>query len=126
MTDEMREKDRARARAWKKRQLEADPEGFYARRRDIELRSRYGIGLEDYDRMLAEQNGRCLICGKPEERAPKQGNCLSVDHDHVTGAVRGLLCVHCNAILGYAEDGPHVLRMAIHYLEETTYGAPVE
>lgn len=54
----------------------------------------FGITLEEYDRMFEEQNGLCAICRKP----PKNYR-LAVDHDHDTGAVRGLLCPPCNRAL---------------------------
>lgn len=73
---------------------------------------RYGITAEDYDHMFAEQNGLCAICGRPDSRA------LSVDHDHETGKVRGLLCSKCNFLLGYADDDPEILTRAIEYLAE--------
>lgn len=48
--------------------------------------------MEDYEAILAEQDGGCGICGRP----PKSGKSLAVDHDHATGFVRGLLCFMCN------------------------------
>jgi hypothetical protein len=56
-----------------------------------------------------QQNGLCAICGLPEEH---------VDHDHVTGQVRGLLCAGCNKGLGFFRDSPQLLRQAAEYLEE--------
>jgi len=61
--------------------------------RKSELMKRYGLTLEEYDAMLAFQDGRCYICDrKPRARDPR----LAVDHDHRTGAIRGLLCAICN------------------------------
>jgi len=57
---------------------------------------RYGITIEQYNEMVANQNGLCKMCGtKPTQ--------LHVDHDHNTGEVRGLLCVSCNVHLGWFE-----------------------
>jgi hypothetical protein len=50
-----------------------------------------GFTAEDYDRLLAAQGGGCAIC-----KAPPKTRRLHVDHDHKTGAVRGLLCHRCN------------------------------
>jgi hypothetical protein len=63
--------------------------------------------------MLEQQNGVCAIC---------HGNCttwkaLSVDHDHRTGKVRGLLCQTCNTGIGALDDSPDLLRRALEYLE---------
>lgn len=69
-----------------------------ATRRSRALKTNYGITIEDYDRMFAEQNGLCAICGKTDSRR------LSVDHNHVTGKVRELLCHTCNMNVGFAEN----------------------
>src|ERR1700682_3605555 len=83
---------RERPRAW--HQTERGREHM----RNARLRSRYGITLEDYEAMLAAQDGRCAIC-----RQPPKKNRLHVDHDHMTGEVRGLLCGPCNRGLSYFE-----------------------
>lgn len=70
-----------------------------AYRRNSHLRKKYGISLEDYDAMHDEQRGVCAICGNEES----QNRHLSVDHDHETGRVRGLLCGSCNTKLGWFE-----------------------
>jgi hypothetical protein len=70
----------------------------------------YGISLADYDRMYAQQGGRCKMC----KRKPKRGLC--VDHCHATGRVRGLLCHNCNSLLGLAGDDPSVLMAGRLYL----------
>lgn len=64
------------------------------------LRYRYGITIEDYERMLAEQNNQCAICGV----APPPGRRFHTDHNHATGVVRGLLCQRCNIGLWALED----------------------
>jgi hypothetical protein len=76
------------------------------------LRRRFGITPEDYDAMFAAQGGVCAICG-----SPPRGRRLSVDHDHDTDEVRGLLCSTCNAGIGSMRDDPELLRRAIAYLE---------
>jgi hypothetical protein len=80
--------------------------------RDNKLRLKYGIGIEDVDAMYELQQGRCGIC-----QTPKGVERLHVDHDHSTGAVRSLLCLNCNSMLGHAKDSMAVLRAAILYLE---------
>lgn len=81
------------------------------RRREI-LRQ-YKITEIDYAIMLVKQNGLCAICGEP----PKKDKMLSVDHCHLTGKVRGLLCNRCNFILGLAHDQPSILQASLLYLK---------
>lgn len=84
-------------------------------RRDRDLRRKYGITIEDYDRMLAEQNGLCAVCRVVDHgRGP--GTRLNVDHCHTSGAVRGLLCAACNKGLGNFRDEPAIMTRAIAYL----------
>lgn len=61
---------------------------------------RYGITQEEYVQMLLDQEGVCAICGCP----PKEEKVLAVDHDHITGKVRGLLCTRCNLRVGHLES----------------------
>lgn len=82
---------------------------------------RYGISLEQYDNMLLKQNGVCAICKQYETMKNKKGTIcnLSVDHDHETGLVRGLLCRNCNVGLGNFSDDIRVMRVAIAYLSKS-------
>lgn len=77
------------------------------------IRTHFGLEPEDYDRMLAEQGGVCAICrGGPVGRHKY----LCVDHDHATGAVRGLLCDKCNRAIGLLGDSAERLSTALAYL----------
>jgi hypothetical protein len=90
-------------------------------RRNAWLRRTYGITLADYERMLAEQGGGCAICGGPGEVSKRNpAGLLHVDHDHVTGRVRGLLCEKHNLLLGQWSDDPALLRRAADYLERVS------
>jgi hypothetical protein len=82
-------------------------------RRRHRLRCIYGMSLEEYDAMLDRQGGVCAICKKK----PDAGKALFVDHCHVTGMVRGLLCGKCNSVLAFGNDDPDILRAAIAYLQ---------
>jgi hypothetical protein len=79
----------------------------------------YGITIEQYDEMLARQDGVCAIC-RGEETRTMAGTVLAlcVDHDHETGRVRGLLCHPCNMLLGFARDDEERLQAAVRYLSE--------
>lgn len=79
-----------------------------AHSRDLSLQRTYGITLEDYRAIIAAQHGRCPICTKPLE-----GISNPVDHDHVTGVVRGVLHTYCNhRILGRLRDWATAQNMA--------------
>ena len=73
---------------------------------------RYGLTLDQYDEMLARQNGRCAIC----LRFPEATNKMHVDHCHVTGKIRGILCRSCNWALGQFREDRYSLSRAIEYL----------
>ena len=86
------------------------------------LKNNFGITLEQYNNMVISQGGVCAICGKAETSYDKKAQAikkLAVDHDHVTGKVRGLLCTNCNLMLGSAYDNIDTLKSAIIYLQTT-------
>lgn len=82
------------------------------------LRDSFNLSFDDYLQMFNAQNGVCAICNQPETHR-RQGKLktLAVDHNHKTGAIRGLLCSDCNTGIGKLKDDPKVLRSAIQYLE---------
>lgn len=84
-------------------------------RRAEMIRYRYGIAYEEYLVMLEAQDNRCLICGAQ----PPEGKVLVIDHDHATGAVRGLLCQRCNQGLGFFGDDQARLARALRYLKRS-------
>lgn len=89
------------------------------KRRDTQLRIKFGITIEDYEAKLAAQNYKCAICFKKEtavDSHSKQPKSLAVDHCHLTGKVRGLLCQQCNHGLGKFQDSIVVLMSALQYL----------
>ena len=74
---------------------------------------RYGISLQDYNLMNKSQNGKCKICNNKNDYHDK----LYIDHNHITGKIRGLLCRACNTGLGMFKDSPETMKSAIRYLE---------
>lgn len=83
------------------------------------LKSTYGISQETFNSMYQSQKGKCRICSidiSSEIGQTKKGK-AHVDHCHVTGKVRGLLCTKCNTILGMSNDSIRILQEAINYLE---------
>ena len=80
------------------------------------LPKRYGITFEQYELMLAEQNGECAVCGTDNAGSSRTSGRLFVDHCHTSGKVRGLLCHNCNQGIGHLQDDIDRLRSAIEYL----------
>ena len=107
---------RTKRLAYKKEWREARREHLKQLDRNITA-SKYGITHEQYEAMFKAQNGLCAICGKPETRIIKGSlSLLSIDHDHATGKVRGLLCQWCNRMLGAVENEAFV-PAAMEYLK---------
>lgn len=102
------ERQNGLTRTWRERH----PDKARRSSRASNLKRKYGLSIEDYERLLETQGGVCAIC----QRVPPQG-IFAVDHDHATGEVRGLLCQsRCNRALGLFGDDPEVLVRAADYL----------
>jgi len=101
-----------------RRGREKAPERYadYSRKRN------HGLNPGDYGRMLAAQGGGCAICGTTD---PGNGKSFHVDHCHVHGNIRGLLCQGCNTGLGQFRDNATTLRQAADYLDKSAKGASV-
>lgn len=109
------EKLKASTIAWQK----ANPERVKLLKRKTHLK-KYNLTINDYDKILKNQNNRCAICKKEDKKT------LHVDHDHSCCnqraiscglCVRGLLCTNCNALLGNARDDITIINNAIEYLK---------
>lgn len=107
------ERKRATDKAW----YEANYERIIEQRRPRVRERKYGVTPETYDAMLADQVGRCAICGTDEPGG--KNTCLSIDHDHATGVVRGLLCINCNHGIGALGDSVEGISKALEYLLRT-------
>lgn len=104
-----------------KRQRRLDPlvrEEENSRRRETrgstrweQIKSKYGLTRDDYNRILVSQGGLCRLCSQ-EMKYPH------IDHCHITGKVRGILCSKCNTGLGKFNDSEELLGKAIEYLRE--------
>jgi hypothetical protein len=81
---------------------------------DTYYRRVYGITEKEYNSFLIVQNNVCAVCGKKNMGDRR----LSVDHDHRTGKIRGLLCVKCNSVLGMVDDDILLLTNMIGYLRK--------
>lgn len=80
--------------------------------KEIQLRRKYGISVEQYELMVRRQNSVCAICSNPCNRYGR----LCVDHDHATGKIRGLLCNNCNRALGLIHDSLEIAERFVEYL----------
>lgn len=101
-----RERRNARLRRWRA----ANPELAKAHDRRTRLRRKYQLAESDLDAMFVAQDGKCALCAGAKA--------LVVDHDHVTGKVRALLCHRCNTSLGWLEAHPGLLDRAAAYLDQ--------
>lgn len=95
-------------RRWRKN----NPERF----KDHMMKRHHGLPLGSYQKMLAEQNGCCAICGTD---TPNGQGRFHLDHCHDTGKIRGLLCHSCNLAIGYFRDNIATIQSAIKYLTQT-------
>ena len=90
--------------------------------KNSQLKTIFGITLEEYELLLEKQNGVCAICGNSvvdiHNKKTGKKRKLAVDHSHKTGKIRGLLCGRCNRAIGMAEESPTILKKMINYLKE--------
>lgn len=107
-TDKAQEKIKTYSKEYYKRP------GVKEKTRAHGINRRFGISSDVYLKMLSLQKNKCAICNK-EESCPKH-KYLSIDHDHKTGKIRGLLCNKCNKAIGLLDDNPKILHSAINYL----------
>lgn len=99
--------------AERKRYYSENPNKKSEANRKAQLK-KYGITPEEYNSLFTSQMGCCAGCGIHQSKYNKR---LSVDHDHITHKVRGLLCQGCNSVLGYAFEQVSTLKSLIKYLE---------
>lgn len=118
-----KDRSNARYRKWYNRQPRAklnEQQRNYRGRTDVAKRNelkKYGITLEQWMSMVSAVGGKCEVCGSTDE--------LCVDHDHVTGEVRGALCRGCNRSIGQLGDDLESLQKAVDYLAKTQLGRNV-
>lgn len=119
-----RKENKEKVRKAGRKYYKENPEKYKERRlrykgkmRDTYLKRNYGITLIEYNLLLKKQDYKCAICGSKDPKGFSKEN-LSVDHNHKTGKVRGLLCQPCNMFLGLIKDDKNILSKTIKYLEE--------
>ncbi len=102
-----------RARRWKDK-VAATPE-YKEKVRNWNLRRLYGLTTEEWEKKFEAQGFTCEACGSAE---PKSKRGWATDHNHKTGILRGIICLHCNVALGKVDDNIERLKMLISYLEK--------
>jgi hypothetical protein len=113
-----REKQRTYARNYKRKKALEDPQGTRDSWLRWKIKSHYGLDWDAYQNLIAEQNGRCAICDDVASGKYR----LAIDHDHDTGAIRGLLCGSCNGGMGLFKDNIARLLKAVEYLRKAGSG----
>ena len=110
-------KEKAASRRWYERAYRNGSAEYKRNKNAKRVVSRYGLTIQEYNKLLEKQGYACAICGVPHY--DENGKRLYIDHNHAKGlnAVRGLLCSSCNFGLGLFKDSPEVLRAAAEYLE---------
>lgn len=86
---------------WLKDWRKKNKDKIKIQRRNALLKHRYGITLDDYNKLLEKQNNCCALCKRHKDEFTRS---MHVDHDHNTGKIRGILCGHCNSKLGWHEN----------------------
>lgn len=107
---------------WERQYKEKNLDRIGLANRKSYIKRTYGLTWEQFEALIEKQKGTCAVCRtrpvSTEIRRRGENRASTVDHDHVTGKVRGVLCTPCNLLLGYAQDDPVILQQAIDYLKE--------
>lgn len=111
--EEVNRKERERSKRRSK-----DP--VYKHKRFVaDIKKKYGLSLEQYNNMLEAQNGKCKLCKHP----PAKGKRLHIDHCHISGKIRGLLCAQCNWFVGKIDKNPEMIWEIVYYNEGNDNGS---
>lgn len=101
--------------SWSRRWNELNEEYKKQYDRERRLTTKYNLTTSQWKQLFINQGSCCAIC---ETDKPESRNGWHTDHDHKTGKVRGILCHHCNSLLGYSKENLYTLEEAIRYLKE--------
>lgn len=112
-----KKKNPEKAAQWKHTHYMNNRAKYLAIERERAMVKRYGVTMEKYLEMLDAQGAKCLICGSDKPDRNGHFEVFAIDHDHVTGKVRGLLCIKCNSCLGWYEANS---KSIVGYLETSS------
>lgn len=110
------EKHREASRKRMKIARKSNPNHYKSIARRSAIKIKYGLTPEQIDELFRAQGSRCAICGVADNNSKR----WHTDHCHSTGVVRGVLCQHCNLMIGHAKDNQTTLRNAAEYLDKYT------
>jgi len=94
-----------------KKRYKENPE----KQRNRNYKRRFNITIDDYNKMFKKQNGKCDICGSNDSGSIKTEH-FFIDHNHITGKIRGLLCYSCNSAVGLLKDDIEISKNLTKYL----------
>ena len=103
----------AKSQLW----LKNHPEAVKHYRRKGFLKNKFGLSHEQYQAILVKQDGKCAICREPLPEREENGYFPPVDHDHITGRIRGIAHTRCNQGIGMFKDNSTALRRAADHVE---------
>lgn len=109
---------KAHTSGYNKARRQKDPKATKERDRKYTLMRYWGLTPIQFEELLKKHNSQCGICKKKDRSSDKKP--LVIDHDHATGAIRGLLCDNCNRGIGLLQDSKEILQAAIAYLQQTS------
>jgi hypothetical protein len=113
--DYCKDKEKYTNKFFRKEHLDCET-GTFEYRKSAYLKKVYGITLKEYYELLKEQDNKCAICGRDSFEFKKL---LSIDHDHETGKVRGILCNSCNVAIGLFQDDLDIIKNAHTYIKKS-------
>ena len=112
-----RKENRDKRKVWNKKYRETHKRNNNEKCRQTgwkyNIKRKYGLTPEEYNLLMDVQNGRCAVCGNEQECQR-----LAVDHNHITGKVRGLLCINCNRALGFLKEDTERMENLIAYVKK--------
>ena len=105
--------ERRKEGEYQKRYRALNPEKVKTMARKTHIMRKFNMTIEEYESKLSAQNGVCAIC----ESTCATGYNLAVDHNHITGKIRALLCKNCNTAIGLLKENTDIMTKALNYLE---------
>ena len=110
------ERARTRAREYARTQRIRHPERTSETQRRVNLKSKYGLSVDEFSKMVEKQGFKCAICFGVFETGQRKMLRPCVDHDHATGVVRQILCGKCNRGIGLLLDSEEIIESALSYI----------